>query len=112
MPRTAIECIGLVMTALVAFFVAVLLNIFACPYSLNFSGAACGSLLTTALWLIFAAGFTVYLHFADPSQLYGAVAAVIVFLLWCYIMISSLVVGMMYNAMFSEKRAEPLRRSM
>ncbi len=101
MPRQVVECIQLIFTALIAFFVAILLNLFACPHKLGFSGALCGSLLTTALWLVFAAGFTVYLRFANPSQLYGAAAAIIIFLLWCYIMISCLVVGMIYNAMFN-----------
>ena len=103
-PLNVIECLQLIFTTVVCFFIALLLNIFACPYKLDFSGALCGSLLTTALWLVLAAGFTVYMHFSDPSQLYGAVAAIIVFLLWCYVMISSLVVGMIYNAMLVAKR--------
>lgn len=109
MPAVIVECIQLVCIVGIAFFIAILLNIFACPFKLNFSGALCGSLLTTALWLIFAAGFTVYMRFANPSQLYGAAATIIIFLLWCYIMISSLVVGIIYNSMLvAKQRAKPL----
>ena len=108
-PQFITECITLIVITVAGFFIALLLNIFACPHKLGFSGAVSGSLLTTALWLLFAGGFTVYLRFSDPSQLYGAVAAVIIFLLWCYVMISSLVVGIIYNAMYvTRPQAKPL----
>lgn len=109
MPKAATDAVLFVFITMFAVFVAVLLNKFACPYKLSFSQAVSGSLLTTALWLIFAAGFTVYLQFADPTRLYGKIAAVIVFLLWSYLMISSLVVGMIFNgSMLSEKRVKSL----
>lgn len=109
LPSFVADGISAIIAAMVSFFIALLLNIFACPQKLGFSGAVSGSLLTTALWLVFASAFTVYLRFADLSQLYGAVASVIVFLLWCYVMISSLVMGMIYNAMLvAKRRAEPL----
>ena len=104
MPDVIIECIQLVLITLAGFFIAIFLNKFACPFPLSFMSAVPGALLTLVLWLILAAGFTVYMLFADPSRLYGAVAAVIVFLLWCYVMISSLVVGIIYNAMFVVKK--------
>ena len=108
-PQFITECITLIVITVAGFFIALLLNIFACPHKLGFSGAVSGSLPTTALWLLFAGGFTVYLRFSDPSQLYGAVAAVIIFLLWCYVMISSLVVGIIYNAMYvTRPQAKPL----
>ena len=108
-PQFITECITLIVITVAGFFIALLLNIFACPHKLGFSRAVSGSLLTTALWLLFAGGFTVYLRFSDPSQLYGAVAAVIIFLLWCYVMISSLVVGIIYNAMYvTRPQAKPL----
>ncbi len=87
-----------------AFTVALILNIFACPYKLKASEALPGSLLTTALWLIFVLGFNIYTSFADPEKLYGKIAALIIFLLWCYIMMSSFVIGIIYNGMFKSKR--------
>lgn len=86
------------------FFIAVLLNKIACPYRLSFDDAATGSLLTTALWLVFAVGFGVYLKFASPEKLYGAIASIIVFLLWCYIMMSCFVIGMIENGSYSFHR--------
>lgn len=109
MPQVVVDAIILSFVTMMGVFVAVLLNMFACPYKLNFSQAISGSLLTCALWLIFAVGFTIYLRFANPTRLYGKIAAIIVFLLWSYIMISSLVVGMIYNGyLLSEKRVKSL----
>ncbi|MGN0814972.1 MAG: YihY/virulence factor BrkB family protein [Candidatus Coproplasma sp.] len=109
MPQVAVDSVLLSFITMIAVFVAVLLNMFACPYKLSFSQAISGSLLTCALWLIFAVGFTVYLQFANPTRLYGKIAAIIVFLLWCYLMISSLVVGMIFNgSLLSERKVKSL----
>ncbi len=87
-----------------AFLVALVLNLFACPYKLKASEVIPGSLLTTALWLLFIVGFNVYTVFANPEKLYGKIAALIIFLLWCYIMMSSFVIGIIYNGMFKSRR--------
>ena len=100
MPSVVADVISIVFLSMFAVFTAYLLNLFACPYKLDFYHAMPGSLLTTALWLICATGFTVYLQFANPQKLYGAIAAIIVFLLWCYIMINSLVIGIIYNSKY------------
>jgi membrane protein len=99
MPTVVASAVSYTLIVLIAFFVAVMLNMFACPYKLTFDGAAVGSLLTTVLWIILAVGFTIYLRFANPSKLYGAIASIIVFLLWCYIMMNCLVIGIIYNQM-------------
>ena len=101
MPKLIAWLISLVFIIMASFFIAYLLNIFACPYRLGFENTLPGVLLTVLLWLICATGFTVYLNFADPQKLYGAVAAVIVFLLWCYLMVNSLVIGIIYNGKYS-----------
>ena len=87
-----------------AFTAALILNIFACPYKIKASEATPGSLLTTSLWLIFIVGFNIYTAFANPEKLYGKIAAIIIFLLWCYLMMSSFVIGIIYNGMFKTKR--------
>ena len=104
MPSALADVISIVFISMFAVFAAYLLNLFACPYRLDFYHAMPGSLLTTALWLVCAAGFTVYLQFANPQKLYGAIAAIIVFLLWCYIMINSLVLGIIYNSKYLPER--------
>ena len=100
MPAEVAKAISLIFLSMFSIFVAYLLNLFASPYRLDFQSTMPGSLLTAALWLICAAGFSVYLQFANPQKLYGAIAAIIVFLLWCYVMIISLVIGIIYNSKF------------
>lgn len=103
MPDFVAQGISLVFVTLLAFFVAYFLNVFACPYKLGFDNTISGVTLTVTLWLLCAAGFSVYMRFANPQKLYGAIAAVIVFLLWCYLMVNSLVIGIIYNG----KQVEP-----
>lgn len=91
-------------TTAIAFGVALVLNLFACPYKLKLSEAIPGSLLTTALWLVILIGFTVYMRFANPERLYGKIAFIIIFLLWCYVMMSCFVVGVIYNGSFKTKK--------
>ena len=88
----------------IAFAVAVVMNIIACPYKMKLGDAITGSLLTTALWLIFTVGFGIYANFATPERLYGKIAALIIFLLWCYVMMSCFVIGMIKNGSSIQER--------
>lgn len=97
MPEILCDIISMVFLTVLAFAVAILLNLFACPYRLKPSQAIPGSLLTTILWVIFVLGFAVYVQFASPGKLYGAIASIIVFLLWCYFMMCCFVIGMIKN---------------
>lgn len=96
-----IFCVLLVATA---FCVALVLNIFACPYKVKVNEIVPGSLLTTALWIVILIGFTVYMQFANPEKLYGRLASIIIFLLWCYVMMSCFVIGIIYNGSFKMRR--------
>ncbi len=104
LPYYIADVISYTFTTAVAFAAALVLNIFACPYKLKAQEAATGSLLTVALWLICLIGFTVYLQFAHPERLYGKIASLIIFLLWCYVMMSCLVIGVIYNGSFKRRR--------
>lgn len=104
MPYYVSDLISAVFITLTALFVAVLLNFFACPYKVKIKEVVSGSLLTTALWLIFLIGFSVYLKFSSPERLYGKIASVIIFLIWCYLMMNSFVIGMIYNGMFKARK--------
>lgn len=86
-----------------AFMVALVLNLFTCPYKLKAAEALPGSLLTTALWLVSLMGFTVYMQFANPERLYGVIASLIIFLLWCYVLMNCFVIGVIYNGKFKIK---------
>ncbi|MDE7453226.1 MAG: YihY/virulence factor BrkB family protein [Clostridia bacterium] len=104
MPIYLSDIISYVFITATAFTVALVLNIFACPFRLKAEEAVPGSLLTTLLWLICLVGFGIYMHFANPERLYGKIASIIVFLLWCYIMMTCFVVGVIYNGMFKSRR--------
>lgn len=104
MPKIISDFISVTFLTIVAFAVAIVLNLFACPYRLRIEETISGSLLTTALWLLFIIGFTIYVKVASPEKLYGAIASVILFLLWCYIMMSCFVIGMINNGSFKIDR--------
>lgn len=104
LPAWLSDSVALIFVTAVAFAVALILNIFACPYKIKMSEAISGSLLTTELWLIFSIGFAIYLGFANPEKLYGRIASVIIFLLWVYIMMCCFVVGMINNGSYMQKK--------
>ncbi len=86
------------------FSVALVLNIFACPFRLKAGEASKGSFLTTLLWIVFLVGFGIYAKFATPERLYGKIASVIIFLIWCYAMMCCFVIGMILNSKILKKR--------
>lgn len=96
-PYYVSDIITVLFLLFLALSVALVLNIIACPYKMKASEAITGSLLTTALWLIFIIGFGIYMQFANPERLYGKIAVIIIFLLWCYAMMSCFVIGMIKN---------------
>ena len=104
MPEILCNLIFMLFAVLLTFAIVVLLNIFACPYKLKISEALIGSLLTTILWILFVIGFAIYVQFAPPGKLYGAIASVIIFLLWCYFMMCCFVIGMIKNGSYISKR--------
>lgn len=100
LPSGITDGISLLFITALMFGTAVVLNVFACPQKIKPSEAICGSLLTTALWLILGTGFGVYLKFASPEKLYGKIASLIIFLLWCYVMMCCFVIGMINNGKY------------
>ncbi|MCD8373157.1 MAG: YihY/virulence factor BrkB family protein [Clostridia bacterium] len=99
--RLCAEIIIYAFTLAAVTIMAVLLNLFICPYKIKFSQVLAGSLLTVLLWIVCGVGFAVYLKFATPGKLYGKVASLIVFLLWCYLMMNSFVIGVIYNGRYA-----------
>ena len=103
MPQHLAEAIMIVFISISAYYTSYFLNVFACPVKLKYEEASGGALLTLILWILFAVGFSIYLRFANIQRLYGAVTAVVVFLLWCYLMVNSLVLGLIYNAKYVKR---------
>lgn len=79
------------------FFGAWILNAYACPYRATPADTALGSVLTAVSWLIASVVFRIYLAFSNPAKLYGALSAVIVFLLFLYWIMICFTAGMIYN---------------
>lgn len=100
LPRLLAETITIVFLIMFAYFAAYFLNAFACPYKLKYAQVHGGALLTLIAWIGCSVGFSIYLKYSSPHKLYGVITAAIVFLLWCYLMINSLVIGIIYNARY------------
>ena len=86
-----------VLLALISFVFVWLLNAYACPYKLPFRTFLPGTALTIVLWGTALVGFAMYLKLGNIDRLYGALSAVIVFLLWLYVLMICFVIGMIFN---------------
>lgn len=93
-----------------AFLFAVILNLYICPFRLKIADVLAGSGITTLLWAVSAAAFVVYLFFADAEKLYGAVSAVIVFLLWLYVMMNCFVIGAVFISARVKKSEKEIKK--
>ena len=90
---------------ILGFFAAWLLNVYVCPHAHCAKKVALGSFLTALAWLAASGAFSVYLMFGNKEKLYGALALVIVFLLWLYWLMICFVAGVIFN----KHRAKPPR---
>lgn len=104
MPPLPIEIMSLIFTVLGAFGIAVLLNLFACPYKMKISQVLTGSLLTLLIWLILIVALGIYAQVVNLERLYGKLASLILFLLWWYMMMCGFVIGMIENSSYNFKR--------
>ncbi len=82
----------------VAFFLALLLNMYVCPYKAKPKNFLSGVGLTLVLWLIAMIGFSIYLQVSNLKRLYGALSAAIVFLLWLYVLTLCFIIGVIVNS--------------
>ena len=92
---------------IIVFIVIVLLNSFACPYKIKFKSIIKGSMISCILSIVFTIVFLIYLkYFASYDKIYGSVAVIPVFLAWLFIVMRSLVTGMLINAYNDRKRVK------
>ena len=54
--------------------------------------------MTVAALIVAVLGFSVYLKISNVGRLYGALSAIIVFLLWLYIMMICFIIGVIFNS--------------
>ena len=84
---------------LLSYGVILLLNRFACPIKLKISQLSVGSLCSLFVIVLGTIGFTVYLRFFNSyNAFYGSLAGIVVFLLWAYILMIGLVLGVIINS--------------
>ncbi len=92
-----------------SFCLVLLLNAYVCPYKRPLKTFVKGTLLTVATWALAVTGFAVYLQISNLSRLYGALSAIIVFLLWLYVLMVCFIAGVIFNS--EEVVAKPKRKS-
>lgn len=86
------------------FCIITVLNKFISPVRLNFREVWLGSFLSLFIIVLGTIGFILYLRFFNAyNAFYGSLAAVVVFLLWAYIVMLGLVFGAIVNAWFFNK---------
>lgn len=94
LPLWASRSVVYLLAFLSAFFLVWILNVYAAPRRVSASATALGSLFTALLWTGASVLFAVYLRFSNSERLYGALSAVIVFLLFLYWLMICFTAGM------------------
>lgn len=65
-----------------------------------------GSFLALVIWLLASAGFAVYVaNFGSYNKTYGALAGVVVFLVWLWISNIAILLGLEFDAELARERA-------
>lgn len=109
--KTLIRILTVVLAFLViisfGYVVIILLNRFICPVKITFSEMSIGALVSLAVIVLGTIGFTLYLRFfSSYNAFYGSLAAIVAFLLWAYILMLGLVVGVVINTYLYERKKQ------
>ena len=101
-----------VLLAALAFALALLLNMYICPYKAKLRYFLGGTALTVAFWAVAVVGFAAYLKISNMEKLYGALSTVIVFFLWLYVLMLCFIAGVIFNSekITSERKRENKKR--
>ncbi|WEH40691.1 YihY/virulence factor BrkB family protein [Streptomyces sp. AM 2-1-1] len=95
-----------VLAVLVTFMIAILYWAAPNARGRGFRWVTPGSFLALLIWLIASAGFALYVaNFASYNKTYGALAGVIVFLVWLWITNLAILLGLEFDAEMSRERA-------
>lgn len=95
---------------LLAFALALILNMYICPYKQKPSSFLLGTFFTVGAWAVVSVGFALYLKISNLDKLYGALSAVIVFLLWLYVLMICFIVGVILNSEKITKQKRELNK--
>ena len=101
-----------VLLAGVSFFLVLLLNTYVCPHKVRIRCFLPGTAFTVGAWVVSIIGFSVYLKIGNPSRLYGALSAIIVFLLWLYVLMTCFIIGVIFNSerVFAERKKQKRKK--
>lgn len=76
------------------FAILILLNRFICPFKIKIASLMAGSLVSLFIMVFGTIGFIVYVRFFGTyNAFYGSLAAIVVFLIWVYILMLGICVG-------------------
>jgi len=105
--QTIITFFAFFFIILFGYVIIVLLNKYISPVRLKFNQIAIGSLISLFIMVLGTIAFTIYLRFfANYNAFYGSLAGIIVFLLWSYIIMLALAVGVIINERLLQSRKE------
>jgi membrane protein len=81
-----------------SYFIILLIHNFISPVRSKFTQVALGSFISLCIIVLGTIGLILYLKFLKPyNAFYGSLTAIIVFLLWAYILMLGIVVGVVIN---------------
>ena len=87
-----------------SYIIILVLNKFICPHKLTFKQTAIGALVSLFIMVLGTIAFIIYLRFFSRyNAFYGSLAGIIVFLLWTYILMLGLVLGVVTNSIIVQK---------
>ena len=90
---------------MVAYLIIILLNKFISPVKISFATAATGGFISLVTIVTGTIGFTLYIRFFNSyNAFYGSLAAVVIFLLWTYILMWGLALGAIVNSCITESK--------
>ena len=94
----ASSALNILVLLVAVFLLSVLLNFYVCPYKISLREVVYGSMYTCAFSLLSSAVFFIYIkYFAIYSKIYGAIAVILVFLSWLYLIVKSFIDGIVLN---------------
>jgi membrane protein len=88
----------------VSYVIILVLHNFISPVRHKFTGVALGGFVSLCIIVVGTIGLILYLKFFKPyNAFYGSLTAIIVFLLWAYILMLGLVIGVIVNKQLYKK---------
>ena len=101
------EILSFLFIILFIYAIIILLNKIICPVKISFSKLVTGAFVALCIIVIGSIAFMLYLRFFNNyNKFYGSLAAIIVFLLWAYIVMLGLSIGAVTCTYLCDKRVK------